>query len=99
MRRRQLHGHSINVTRTEREQRVTLVKLPAMQHELIEFRGTYLYANHEALERALTMARQQIVEDGDLDVEWLRCFIKHGARLFVRAELPISADRFAAAAI
>jgi hypothetical protein len=68
-----------------------------MQHESIEFRGTYLYADPAALERAMAAAREQAASDDDLDLEWLRSFVSHGARLYVRAQLPISADRFAAA--
>jgi hypothetical protein len=70
-----------------------------MQHDMIEFRGTYLYADPAALERALVAAREQLLVEDDFDIEWLRCFIKHGARLYVRAQLPCDADRFAAAAI
>jgi hypothetical protein len=76
--------------------RTTLV---AMRHGTIEFRGTYLYVDPAALELALAAARERITADDDLDIQWLRGFIRHGARLYVRAELPATVDRDAAAGI
>jgi len=72
-----------------------------MQHAQIEFRGTYRYASIVDLERALMSARKRIEDEElvDVDLEWMRSFIKAGTTLQVSVVLPIAADRYLAAAV
>jgi hypothetical protein len=70
-----------------------------MRHDTIEFRGTYLYVNPSALEVALAAARERLADEDDVDTQWMRCFIRHGARLYVRADLPTDADRYVVASV
>jgi hypothetical protein len=61
-----------------------------MTNESIELRGTYLYANPDALDRALAAARSRLDAelDGDREVDWMRCFMRQGSRLWVHGQLP-----------
>ncbi len=72
-----------------------------MKHRTIELRGTYRYANRGELDRALAEARRCIDDDeqADLEPDWTRTFVRHGATLSVDTVLPIAADRFLASAV
>ncbi|HEY5945896.1 MAG TPA: hypothetical protein VIV40_10420 [Kofleriaceae bacterium] len=70
-----------------------------MQTEHIEFSGTYRYADPDALDRALTAAREQLDSRPEDVVDWMRCFIRQGSRLWVRAQLPSEADPIFAATL
>lgn len=63
---------------------------------MVELRGSYRYESAEALERAVTVAMQQ-VEDEDAD--WLRTLSRRGTRLEVRAMLTVESDPFLASSI
>lgn len=70
-----------------------------MTPQLIRFHGTYRYDSHEALERALSLARAQLDDDdvADPSLVSLRCVVKHGMSLRVDVSLPAIAEiRFAA---
>ena len=62
-------------------------------NEPIELRGTYLYANSDALDRALAAARSRLDAElhGDRDVDWMRCFMRQGSRLWIHGQLPDAA--------
>jgi hypothetical protein len=70
-----------------------------MQSQHIEFRGTYRYADIEALDRALVAAREQLDRRLEADIDWMRCFIRQGSRLWVNADVATGVDLIAAAAI
>jgi hypothetical protein len=70
-----------------------------MQSQHIEFRGTYRYADIDALDRALSAAREKLDTRPHDDIDWMRCFIRQGSRLWVNADVPSGVDPMAAAAI
>lgn len=72
-----------------------------MQHHAIWFRGTYRYPSPAVLARALTNARAWLDEEElyELEGEWLGRFDARGATLRINTQLPLDADRFAAAAV
>jgi len=68
-----------------------------MPQELIRFHGTYRYNSLEALERALTLAREQLDDDDVSEPALDDCVVKHGTSLRVEVVLPAIAEiRFAA---
>ena len=69
-----------------------------MQHERIEFHGSYRYADRAALEDALSRARTDLIEEEECDGSWMRAFITSGTVLTVNVSVPATAEqRFAAA--
>jgi hypothetical protein len=70
-----------------------------MQSHHIEFRGTYRYADIDALDRALAAAREQLDAKPDDEIDWMSCFVRQGSRLWVHAHLPSGVDPLAAAAV
>ena len=68
--------------------------------DLIEFRGSYQYANMALLETALTAAREQLESNAfEADVEWPDCFSQDGTTLYVHAMLPPTVNGYFSNAI
>jgi hypothetical protein len=63
-----------------------------MQSQPIEFRGTYRYADIAALDRALAAARERLDARPEDDIDWMRCLIRQGSRLWVSADVPSGVD-------
>lgn len=71
-----------------------------MQHHLIEYQGSYRYADRAALERALARARAELAAEEGLEHEevWVRWFVTSGTTVTVNLRVPAVAEqRFAAA--
>jgi hypothetical protein len=71
-----------------------------MPHDLIEFHGSYRYADRATLEHALSQARAELREDDELESDsmWMRAFVTKGTILTVNVSVPAAAQhRFAAA--
>jgi hypothetical protein len=65
--------------------------------DVIQYRGSYRYADRTALEVALARARTELAED-EVDAGWLRFFVSHGTELTVNISVPSDPElRFAAA--
>lgn len=71
-----------------------------MQHDVIQFHGSYRFVDRPALEMALARARAEL-DDEEFDcTRWRRAFITQGATLNVCLAVPVSSEhRFAAANI
>jgi len=61
---------------------------------MLEYRGSFRYANHTALDRALSDARDHLE-----DVDWMQYVARRGMTVVVDATLPPSADHQIAAAV
>ena len=72
---------------------------PGMQTQPIEFRGTYRYADVDALDRALAAARERLDNRPEDDIDWMQCLVRQGSRLWVNADVPSGKDPMAAALI
>lgn len=69
-----------------------------MQHDVIQFHGSYRFVDRPALETALSRARAELDEEDFDSTRWRRAFITHGARLDVCLAVPVTSEhRFAAA--
>jgi hypothetical protein len=69
-----------------------------MQHDTIRFHGSYRYADRDALERAIALARQELDDEDDADRAWLQCFVTNGTNLAVNLTVrSTSFERHAAA--
>jgi len=67
----------------------------------IEFRGSFRYADHNALDRALCEARDMLDDDEltDLERRWMSFLSRRGMTVHVDAALPETTDRYIAAAV
>jgi hypothetical protein len=72
-----------------------------MLHSFLEFRGSFRYRSHDALDQALCEARDHLDDDQlcDVDREWMRYLSRTGLTVHVEAILPDSADPYVAAAV
>ncbi len=70
-----------------------------MHPDVIQYHGSYRYADRATLEGALARARATLDDD---EVEranrWLRCFVMNGTNLTVNLSVPADADQRHAAA-
>lgn len=71
-----------------------------MYDSLLEYRGTFRFASHVELDRALSEVREHL-EDVELDTDrgWLQYLSRRGMTIHVDAALPTFADRYVAAAV
>ncbi len=72
-----------------------------MQNLKLEFRGSFRYANHDALDRALCEARDMLDDDEltELERRWMSFLSRTGMTVHVDAILPETTDRYIAAAV
>ena len=72
-----------------------------MHDAMLECRGSFRYATHAALDRALCEAREHLedTEVSELDLSWMRFLSRRGMTLIVDAAFPHTADRYVAAAV
>lgn len=69
-----------------------------MQHEIIEFRGSYRYADLMSLQRVLHRARVELDDDDESNPAWIRGFVARGTTLNVSLSVAAAAqERFIAA--
>lgn len=62
-------------------------------HDIVEFRGSYLYATEKVLDAALATARERFAgERYEPDARWTECFTREQATLHVHANLPDDAS-------
>lgn len=73
----------------------------SMQHALLEYRGSFRYADQDALDRALGEVRDHLSDEeaGEPDQQWMKYLWRRGMTLHVEALLPATADRQIAAAV
>lgn len=66
-----------------------------MQQGVVRFAGTYRFHHRDALECALTRAREWVNEDQyqiALGGGWMRCFVMFGTTLTVNLAVPAQAE-------
>jgi hypothetical protein len=72
-----------------------------MQNAHLVYRGSFRYADHDALDRALCEAREYLDDDelAELDRRWMQFLSRRGMTVHVEAILPSTSDRYLAAAV